>query len=216
MQFKTAGTFRINHLYHYQSFNAEFLREVIVDGVIHFSRPSDFNDPWDCRPWFDYDCLADPEIHEQHVQWYLEISRRNRSDIPEAVIQRTADVYRNDLAALAAKVQECSEAMAGAIENQYRIYCLSPKADSELMWAHYAAKHQGVCLEFEVRNDLFYHGFEVQYSVDYPRHRMTGFSGLDEHIAPLLTKSAAWSYENEFRLISDEKGDARESIVTAD
>jgi hypothetical protein len=84
------------------------------------------------------------------------------------------------------------------------------------MWAHYAAKYQGVCPEFAVRNNLFYHALEVQYSVDYPQHRMTGFSGSDEHIAPLVTKSAAWSYENEFRLISDENGDPRVSIVTTD
>lgn len=43
---------------------------------------------------------------------------------------------------------------------------------------------------------------------------MTGFGGTDEHLAPLLSKSAAWSYENEFRLIGDEKGDPKHSIVT--
>ena len=214
MPYRTAAGLRLNSLYHYQSFNPDFLREVIVDGVLHFSKPSDFNDPWDCRPWFDFESLADPRIHEQHIQWYVDVSRRHRPDITETELQKTASVYRGDRSALAAKIREFSEGLADVIDAQYRIYCLSPKADCELMWAHYTAKHQGVCLEFAVRNDLFSSALEVQYAQNYPRFSMIEFSGPEEHIAPLLTKSAAWSYENEFRLIADEKGNPRDTIVT--
>jgi hypothetical protein len=35
-----------------------------------------------------------------------------------------------------------------------RIYCLTPKADSTLMWSHYADNHCGVCLEFSVANNM--------------------------------------------------------------
>jgi hypothetical protein len=83
------------------------------------------------------------------------------------------------------------------------------------MWSHYATKHQAVCLEFAVRNELFCNALPVQYAETYPRFLMTGFPGEEQHIAPLLTKSATWSYEQEFRLISDEKGDPRDTIVTA-
>jgi hypothetical protein len=82
------------------------------------------------------------------------------------------------------------------------------------MWSHYASKHQGVCLEFAVRNELFCNALPVQYGETYPRFQMTGFSGEVQHIAPLLTKSIVWSYEQEFRLISDEKGDPHHTIVT--
>jgi hypothetical protein len=204
----------LDRLYHYQSFNLDHLREVIADGVIHFSKPSDFNDPWDCRPWFDFECIADPKILEQHVQWYIEVTRKHRPDISADVVQKNANEYRRNPDALAAKIREFSQGLASAVEAQYRVYCLSPKCDSELMWSHYAAKHQAVCLEFAVRNELFCTALPVQYAETYPRFSMTGFSGPEEHIAPLLTKSAAWSYEQEFRLISDEKGDPRHTIVT--
>lgn len=215
MILRTAAALRLNHLYHYQSFKPDYLRQVIVDGVIHFSQPSDFNDPWDCRPWFDFECLADPEMHEQHVQWYIDVTKKHRPEIPTNELEQRADAYRRDPAMLANKIREFSEAMAGAINAQYRVYCLSPKPDCELMWAHYAARHQGVCLEFAVRNELFCSALQVQYANSYPRFLMTGFSDLDQHLAPLLTKSATWGYEEEFRLISDEKDDPRQTIVTA-
>jgi len=214
MTLRNAAAHGHQHLYHYQSFNADYLREVIVDGVIHFSKPSDFNDPWDCRPWFDSECLGDPEILEQHVQWYIGVSRKHRPDIPADQVHQTADAYRRDPSALASKVREFSQALARAVDGRYRVYCLSPKSNSELMWAHYTAKHQGVCLEFAVRNEFFCTALPITYAESYPRFSMIGFSGTEEHIAPLLTKSAVWSYEQEFRLISDEEGDPRDTIVT--
>jgi hypothetical protein len=215
MTLRNAAAHGHQHLYHYQSFNIDYLREVIVDAVIHFSKPSDFNDPWDCRPWFDFECLADPEILEQHVQWYIEISRKHRPDIPADRVRQTADAYRRDPSALASKVREFSQALAHAMDARYRVYCLSPRSNSELMWAHYATKHRAVCLEFAVRNELFCTALPITYTESYPHFFMTGFSGPEEHIAPLLTKSAVWSYEQEFRLISDEEGDPRDTIVTA-
>ena len=215
MTLRTAAQLGLRRLYHYQSFNADYLREVIVNSVIHFSKPSDFNDPWDCRPWFDFDCLTDPAILEQHVQWYIGIMRRHRPDIAAEQVRRNAEFFRRNPDALAGKVREFSTAMASAIDARYRVYCLSCEYDSELMWSHYAAKHQAVCLEFAVRNELFCSAFQVQYAERYPQFFMSDFAGPDEHIAPLITKSAAWSYENEFRLISDENGDPRHTIVTA-
>jgi hypothetical protein len=126
---RTAAMLGLEHLYHYQSFNLDHLREVIVDGVIHFSRPSDFNDPWDCRPWFDFECLSDPRMLEQHVQWYVEVSQKHRPDIPSDAVQKNADEYRRNPDKLAAKIREFSQTLASAIDLQYRVYCLTPKPD---------------------------------------------------------------------------------------
>jgi hypothetical protein len=126
---RTAAMLCLEHLYHYQSFNLDHLREVIVDGVIHFSRPSDFNDPWDCRPWFDFECLFDPRMLEQHVQWYVEVSQKHRPDIPSDAVQKNADEYRRNPDKLAAKIREFSQTLASAIDLQYRVYCLTPKPD---------------------------------------------------------------------------------------
>lgn len=214
MPLTTAAKLRIPYLYHYQAINTEFLREVIACGVLHFSKPSDFNDPWDCRPWYDFGGIADPEILEEHVQWYVSVTRKHRPDIPIEQVNERANFFRQNSPALAAKIREFSQAMGEAIDAQYRVYCLSPKADCELMWAHYAQKHQGVCLEFSVANELFCSAFPVRYALAYPRFCMTDHAGPEQQIAPLLSKSSAWSYEAEFRLIADEKGDPKDIIVT--
>ena len=212
--YPVAGKLGIDRLFHYQSFRPDFAREVVVDGVLHFSKPSDFNDPWDCKPWFDSEGLKDPMIFEDHLRYYIDITRKHRRDISEDAIAQSVENFRANPALLAAKIPEFSEAMGAAINEQYRVYCVTPKPNSELMWAHYAAKHQGICLEFGVRNDVFYSALQVQYLHTYPVYRMTGYAGPDEHLAPLYTKSAAWSYEEEFRLISDERGDPSNSLVT--
>jgi hypothetical protein len=39
------------------------------------------------------------------------------------------------------------------MDRRYRIYCLSARADSQLIWGHYADHHRGVCLEFDERTN---------------------------------------------------------------
>src|ERR1700677_1821292 len=216
MALRNAVALGHSHLYHYQTFNADYLQEIIVGGAIYFSKPSDFNDPWDCRPFFDYECISDPDMREHHIQWYIETTKKHRPDITLDEMNRMANVYRNDPKLLASKIREFSEALSSAVDEQYRVYCLTPRFDSELMWAHYTSKHRGICLEFATRNELFCSALPVRYAENYPRFYMTDFAGPEENIAPLLSKSAAWSYEQEFRLISDERGNPHDCIVTTD
>lgn len=157
MTYNLAGRLGLPKLYHYQSFNASYLREVIVDGVLYFSKPSDFNDPWDCKPWFDDD-LNDPAVIEAHLEYYAYSTRQHRKDVTEDEIAKRVAAFRANPTVLAAKIREFSDGLAAAIDAQYRVYCVGPRPDCELMWAHYSAKHQGVCLEFSVRNDLFLFG----------------------------------------------------------
>lgn len=83
--------------------------------------------------------------------------------------------------------------------------CTSKVWDSPVMWAHYADKHEGVCLGFDVT------GAEV-HQVNYQPKRL---SGLLEHVgagqplieqqmrAILTTKFRDWSYEKEWRMFCD-------------
>src|SRR5215510_711247 len=42
----------VDRLYHYQRFDEEHLENTIVRDLVRFTRPSSFNDPWDCKPVF--------------------------------------------------------------------------------------------------------------------------------------------------------------------
>ena len=102
---------------------------------------------------------------------------------------------------------EFSRNFPKAIDRRYRIYCVSTKPDSELMWAHYATQHKGICLEFTSRSDLFFQALKVTYLRYYPVFDMAD----DDDNMPLmelLTKSRAWKYEDEYRLIAQERDQA--------
>jgi hypothetical protein len=55
-------------LYHYQDFDptnsvdCDRLADVLESNRIFCSDPRNFNDPWDCQPYFDLDALDDPTI----------------------------------------------------------------------------------------------------------------------------------------------------------
>lgn len=72
------------------------------------------------------------------------------------------------------------------------------------MWAHYAESHKGVCLEFTSRNPLFFQALRVTYQRYYPVFDMAEEDAQLELLV-LLTKSRAWRYEDEYRLIGLER-----------
>ncbi|MDB5856635.1 MAG: hypothetical protein JWQ76_324 [Ramlibacter sp.] len=84
------------------------------------------------------------------------------------------------------------------------IICLSQTWQSPVMWAHYAAKHHGVCLGFDVPDYL---AREVRYSPDRLTNMLNNnqpAAGLEQQKleAVLTTKFADWSYEREWRVFA--------------
>ena len=105
---------------------------------------------------------------------------------------------RADLAAGSAE-------MWAQMDRRYRIYCLSARPDSQLMWGHYAEHHRGVCSEFDTHTPDFCSATEVTYNVTYPN-----FLLCDDNtdLSPFYTKSSDWVYEEEYRLIAQEASEA--------
>lgn len=101
-------------------------------------------------------------------------------------------------------------------DRSWRICCFTKigikPTDEILLWSHYASKHFGARIEFE----LPYSSSESCYmikEVDYWHERVPfDPSGIYSHISTtralkecLTRKSTAWSYENEVRLIIPER-----------
>jgi hypothetical protein len=113
---------------------------------------------------------------------------------------------------LAAALAENEKDHYAAISDQYRVYCLTERPDSPLMWAHYASSHTGICLEFDTRKAPFTEAFppftggllKVKYRSTYPAYDI-----VSGGYPALFTKSEDWSYEAEWRLIAEERRFAR-------
>ena len=105
------------------------------------------------------------------------------------------------------------------------ISCFGSNNDSILMWSHYANKHKGACLEFEIDDENFQ---KVDYKEKIVKFKLCDalkvvfgheFLGKEVDgdnkkysfiINPLLTKSLDWRYEEEIRCIySAKKRDPR-------
>jgi hypothetical protein len=170
---------------------------------LYFSKPRDFNDPWDCRPFYSKSSLDDPAGYDRAVRWFAHCDRTyNPALSEEEHIKREKEV-RNNRKLLEWLIEQMTPEMERAIQERYRVYCLSTHPDSVLMWAHYSASCRGVCLEFSAENELFGSALEVAYIDSYPGFDVTA-TDEDQNLQPFLTKSAVWSYENEFRLIVTE------------
>lgn len=99
---------------------------------------------------------------------------------------------------------------------------------NELMWAHYAKNHTGVCIKYHFRNDItmFADGGKGQIAyfrdIEYTS-KISKFAELSAiNLAKaFFAKGKAWEYENELRLLAyDPKGsgdyasiDAKDSIA---
>lgn len=100
------------------------------------------------------------------------------------------------------------------------ISCFGSSNDSVLMWSHYANKHKGACIEFEIDDKDFQ---KVDYSKKIAKHELCktlevifGHEFLNKDvdgddskysfmIKPLLTKSIDWQYEGETRCVYSAK-----------
>lgn len=78
-------------------------------------------------------------------------------------------------------------------------YCMTTKPDNLLMWAHYGDSHKGVCLKFDILEDL--DTFLVPVPVDY-NEQYIDFNMLNSDLLSVLRrKSPEWKYEDEYRII---------------
>jgi len=206
MAFGTAIEHRVPALYHWQPFtpaNAHWLRQTIGTKAIYCPSPSKFNDPWDCKPHFNTTVRDDPTENERHVEFAERQFRKNDPPLPEGEIARRKQVVRTDRTFAAGLIEQMSDAMAPAIADRYRVYCLGTDPTNILMWSHYADSHQGVCLEFSARNEVMCGALKCEYLADFPMMKVYSDDEQDA-IRILRFKARAWEYEDEYRLIAQE------------
>lgn len=95
----------------------------------------------------------------------------------------------------------------------FRVCCFSKRNDNLLLWAHYADNHRGICLEYDIPDDIHKKTFmPITYGESQPvLEKVERFPAGDqnagrlslkmEDAAVFLTKSADWKYEEEWRTL---------------
>ncbi|TAN25028.1 MAG: DUF2971 domain-containing protein [Castellaniella sp.] len=206
-------------LYHWQRFDiapdlkhAERLATFLRTRQLYCSSPGAFNDPWDCRPWFNTAVLQDAGERQRHANWALEVCNRQKPMPPEAN-ERMRTTLLDDPKKAKELLNQIAQSLAPVIDARYRIYCLGPDPTNVLMWSHYAGDHQGICLEYSLRNEVMCCALECEYVSEFPL--LLPYDSADSaEFRTLLAKSKIWHYENEFRLVAQERSQAVEHTDT--
>jgi hypothetical protein len=201
-RFRSALENGLERLFHYQPYRFEHLENTIWRRLIRFSRASAFNDPWDCKPSFFVP--EDRGELERLVRYMQAASEKHTPEMASAEREARVRHYLEHPCELRSDLASASAEMWAQMDWRYRIYCLSARPDSQLMWGHYADHHRGVCLEFNVRTPDFSLAIQVDYNAAYPNFSLAD----DKDLSPFHTKSSDWAYEQEYRLIAQEESEA--------
>ena len=181
------------YVYKYRAININ-TEKIFSDSKLWFSKPSDFNDPFDCQVIVDTNNTEseianfirqnDPLMASKNVKHFSRLWSKNPNDLHQMVNK---------------KIHESL--------NEKGICCFAGNNENILMWSHYTVSHKGICLKFDVTadRDFFSTPFMVNYSKDYPHYNHLKDNST---IIKLLiqTKADIWKYEGEIRVLKPLSG----------
>ncbi len=183
----------------------ERLREIIVDRAIYFAKPTELNDPFDCRPIVDVSepmrvkrtarKMTNDVLNQQEIQ----TSRKVRKQLDQKVFERLHNQTQR------------SEDLYSTLDANIGVFCMSGIPNSRLQWAYYGDSHRGVCLEFKIPEDSGWYTVPVTYSEKRPTINVVSMVDdsdyrTQEMLKAVTTKSADWKHECEFRALQDHSG----------
>jgi hypothetical protein len=151
------------------------------------------------------------------------VSEANNS-FPGELEQLFDGAFTETLEKMKEVVPQVVELIPEAMDKAVGVLSLTEKPDDPLMWSHYANNHSGLVLAFDETNEFFpspRHGQpddaggarRVKYSSERPKFdpliSVSLIDNLNDEDAIsffdkiFFTKSQAWDYEEEWRMIKD-------------
>lgn len=179
-----ARHFRPRKLYKYLSFDSGYWRRDLFDCEIPFNFPADFNDPMDSRWFIDYEKVLRERFHDIGEVWSDELLGGSEA------FEQYKHLSEEDLLYL---------------RRFFCVSCFSETPYSGPMWGHYANKHTGLCIEYDVEKlaGTFPALMPVAYSREpFDASMLLDMRGVEQKgavLCPWLFKSADWAYEREWR-----------------
>ena len=187
-------------LYKYRDWRNIHHRNLIIKQEIYFSKPSEFNDPFDGNIPVRWDLMTYEECFEKNLELITILHRDKSQKFFREFAKKTTDektLWHPDN--LTKEKQEQLEKWNSIIG----LFSLSTIPDNILMWSHYSFNHTGFVMGFKsesLKNDYDFDYIEpVIYQQEYPT-----ISGQDDSKKQFhkkfFSKSKLWSYESEWRI----------------
>lgn len=189
----------------YRYFSVERAKTILADGKLFFPSSSDFNDPFECDPIFNFQASM-----AERTRYNLRLIRERAPALARGARRKLARK-----GATLAAFEEAARRFGERYKRTMGILSLCERHDNLLMWAHYAASHAGICVELQRAGPPLNRALKVAYSRDYPHVDFFEIADALEGSGPaaesaqrkwvnaiFLTKSIDWSYEQEWRILS--------------
>ena len=190
-----ANYYKPKKVYKYYSFDSQYWKQNIFDFEIAFNVPSEFNDPLDSRWFLNYKEILKARFEDNGEEW----SEEKYHIVSE-------QLYEEDLMYL---------------RDMFFVSCFSTTPYSNPMWGHYANKHTGFCLEYDVASlpkEMQLLLPVVYVEKPYDASKILDMRGIDDEnarLCPSLFKSKDWIYENEWRAFISTKGSDETLVIPA-
>lgn len=243
--------------YKYRS-DSKYTEQIFTTGKVHLSTAQALNDPFECslqeigKDWIEKKVLEMKqmaiigfvmEIQRaiKRKESFFGISSKKLPDLLEDLykksgIENVYEYYRNFIEQKNGHPPSNCDAIFSNIDeqlNQVGIFSLSSSCSVQLLWAHYASDHKGICIGFspekESKLDDTEHFLKVTYSNEIPKMSENGFNtqmdmSLDKHNklytssykiaftdktfrSAISTKPVCWAYEEEWRYVESRGGE---------
>jgi Protein of unknown function (DUF2971) len=171
--------------------------DVLQKSHIRYTQPILFNDPFESRPFFSFGSI---DWVQQALNGEIEEGKLDR--------EKAAEVVKAIESVGLESAEEVIRLMSWVLyAGMFGILSLTEKPDNLLMWAHYAYRHEGFVIGFNVEHEYFTHLIDVdnaisefgkvKYSIERPRKISERLDVADIY----FTKSLEWEYEQEWRII---------------
>lgn len=181
--------------------------KVITEGTMKFTCPLEFNDPFDCFPYYDVSNIDQlPRLRPDLFR-----AARHRLGLSPA---KMLEKKREWISTIRNRVRDPSFVVE--LIEKVGVVCLSRNALNIPMWSHYADYHRGFVVEFRIPVRGYLEDLAiatdrlVPFPVSYKQERPKINVGVEEPRELLdkllLTKSLDWSYEEEDRVIDKDRG----------
>ena len=183
-------------LFRYRTLTAYSLGELINE-TMWFSKPSAFNDPFDCA------LTIDQEKFNKSLAHAISIGQR-RGLIPANLPPEKHKPTDEDKAMFLKMRDRLLD-----VTKDIGLCCFTENARSILMWSHYANHHRGFCIEYSLKEGTL---LEQEVSIVKYKQDMASLTLSDlgpdkaRDTVEILwrTKAACWKYEKEWRALAPE------------
>ena len=102
---------------------------------------------------FDQSSIDDPQQRRLWIEFYKEQFAQLTIKQQKDLVRDCGTPWYEDDEFLRSAVKETPNAVMASHAARFRVFCLTTSPSSLLMWAHYADKHNGYCVEFDATKE---------------------------------------------------------------